>query len=56
MLINFVLVQFVPGGGGTTVWLEQDTDAFAGIAGGGGESDRPARKTAISGRRAFPDL
>ena len=39
MLINFVLVQFVPGGPVEQILsqLEQETDVFAGIAGGGGE-------------------
>ena len=38
MLINFVLVQFVPGGPVEQILaqLERDTDVFQGIAGGGG--------------------
>ena len=37
MLINFVLVQFVPGGPVEQILsqLEQETDVFAGIAAGG---------------------
>ena len=39
MLINFALVQFVPGGPIEQILaqLERDTSVFEGIAGGGGD-------------------
>ena len=55
MLINFVLVQFVPGGPIEQILaqLEQETDVFEGIAGGGGEYASQASAATISARRDY---
>ena len=57
MLINFVLVQFVPGGPVEQILsqLEQDTDAFAGIAGGGGEIRQASEKNGYLGAQGLPE-
>ena len=45
MLINFALVQFVPGGPVEQILaqLESEADVFSGIAGGGGKARRAGR-------------
>ena len=57
MLINFVLVQFVPGGPIEQILsqLEQDTDVFAGIAGGGGEIRQAGERGDYLGAQGLPD-
>ncbi|MGX9357074.1 microcin C ABC transporter permease YejB [Roseobacteraceae bacterium S113] len=55
MIINFALVQFVPGGPIEQILanLEGEGDAFAGIAGGGGEVEG-ANDSEYSGARGLP--
>ena len=56
MLINFVLVQFVPGGPIEQILaqLEQETDVFEGIAGGGGEIRQPSERGDYLGAQGLP--
>lgn len=56
MLINFVLVQFVPGGPVEQILaqLEQETDVFQGIAGGGGEIRQVSEKGDYLGAQGLP--
>ena len=57
MLINFVLVQFVPGGPIEQILaqLEQETDVFEGIAGGGGEIRQPSERGDYLGAQGLPE-
>ena len=57
MLINFVLVQFVPGGPVEQILsqLEQETDVFAGIAGGGGEIRQASERGDYLGAQGLPE-
>jgi len=56
MLINFVLVQFVPGGPIEQILsqLEQETNVFEGIAGGGGEIRQPSERGDYLGAQGLP--
>ena len=57
MLINFVLVQFVPGGPIEQILaqLEQETDVFEGIAGGGGEIRQTSERGDYLGAQGLPE-
>lgn len=57
MLINFALVQFVPGGPVDQILaqLESDTDVFAGIAGGGGEIRQAGERGDYLGAQGLPE-
>jgi microcin C transport system permease protein len=57
MLINFVLVQFVPGGPVEQILaqLERDTDVFQGIAGGGGEIREASESSSYVGSQGLPE-
>ena len=54
---NFVLVQFVPGGPIEQILaqLEQETDVFEGIAGGGGEIRQPSERGDYLGAQGLPE-
>ena len=57
MLINFVLVQFVPGGPVEQILaeLEQEADVFQGIAGGGGEIRQASETGDYLGAQGLPE-
>ena len=57
MLINFVLVQFVPGGPIEQILaqLEQETNVFEGIAGGGGEIRQASERGNYLGAQGLPE-
>lgn len=57
MLINFALVQFVPGGPVEQILaqLESETDVFSGIAGGGGEIRQAGQNADYLGAQGLPD-
>ena len=57
MLINFALVQFVPGGPIEQILaqLERDTSVFEGIAGGGGEIREASESSSYVGGQGLPD-
>ena len=57
MLINFALVQFVPGGPVEQILaqLERETDVFQGIAGGGGEIREASESSSYVGSQGLPE-
>ena len=57
MLINFALVQFVPGGPIEQILaqLERHTSVFEGIAGGGGEIREASESSSYVGGQGLPD-
>ena len=57
MLINFALVQFVPGGPVEQILaqLESEADVFSGIAGGGGEIRQAGKNADYLGAQGLPE-